>query len=78
MLEISAEIMPLLLSHSNPTIYILAILEQKQKNITIKDFQIMMEQISRWDILDDTEDMLGISKTFYIYFLLFIKIGNSV
>lgn len=45
---------------SNPTIHMLTLLKQKQKIITIKDFQTMMEQISRWDIIDDTEDMFGI------------------
>ncbi|XP_014468605.1 PREDICTED: myeloid differentiation primary response protein MyD88 [Dinoponera quadriceps] len=57
LLELSAEVMTLLSSHSNPTIYMLTILEQKEKNITIKDFYLMMEQISRWDIIDDIEDM---------------------
>ncbi|EFN82696.1 Myeloid differentiation primary response protein MyD88 [Harpegnathos saltator] len=57
LLEFSAKVISLLSSHSNPTIQMLTILEQKQQNTTIKDFQKIMEQISRWDIVDDTEDI---------------------
>ncbi|XP_032676383.1 myeloid differentiation primary response protein MyD88-A [Odontomachus brunneus] len=57
LLEFNVEVISLLSSHSDPTIHMFTILEQKQENITIKDFQRMMEQINRWDIIDDTEDM---------------------
>lgn len=60
LLEFSAEVISLLSSHFNPTMHIFTILEQKKENTTIKDFQKMIEQINRWDIIDDTEDMLGI------------------
>lgn len=51
--------MSLLVSHSDPTTYMLTMLEKNKKNITIKNFQIMMEQIDRWDIVDDTEATFG-------------------
>ncbi|XP_031371117.1 myeloid differentiation primary response protein MyD88 isoform X2 [Apis dorsata] len=52
--ELSGELMPLLISHPDPTAYILTYWKKKQKNITIKDFQNLLEKIDRWDILDDT------------------------
>ncbi|XP_012531251.1 myeloid differentiation primary response protein MyD88 isoform X2 [Monomorium pharaonis] len=54
-LELSTELMSLLTSHSDPTIHILTLLEKNQKDITMKNFQAMMEQMDRWDIIDDTE-----------------------
>lgn len=47
--------MSLLVSHSDPTTYMLTMSEKNKKNITIKNFQTMMEQMDRWDIIDDTE-----------------------
>lgn len=55
LLELNGEIMSLLVSHSDPTTYMLAMLEKNKKNITIKSFQTMMEEMDRWDIIDDTE-----------------------
>ncbi|XP_029158171.1 myeloid differentiation primary response protein MyD88 [Nylanderia fulva] len=55
LLDLNGEIMSLLVSHSDPTTYMLIMLEKNKKNITIKIFQTMMEQIDRWDIIDDTE-----------------------
>lgn len=55
LLELNGDIMSLLVSHSDPTTYMLTMLEKNKKNITIKNFQVMMEQIDRWDIVDDTE-----------------------
>ncbi|XP_006560503.2 myeloid differentiation primary response protein MyD88-A isoform X2 [Apis mellifera] len=52
--ELGGELMPLLISHPDPTAYILTYWKKKQKNITIKDFQNLLEKIDRWDILDDT------------------------
>lgn len=51
--------MPLLISHPDPTAYILTYWKKKQKNITIKDFQNLLEKIDRWDILDDTLKLFG-------------------
>lgn len=55
LLEFNGEIMSLLVSHSDPTTYMLTMLENNKKNITIKNFQTMMEEMDRWDIIDDTE-----------------------
>lgn len=55
LLELNGEIMSLLVSHSDPTTYMLTMLEKNKKNITIKNFQTMMEEMDRWDIIDDTE-----------------------
>ncbi|CAL1684466.1 unnamed protein product [Lasius platythorax] len=55
LLELNGEIMSLLVSHSDPTTYMLTMFEKNKKNITIKNFQTMMEQMDRWDIIDDTE-----------------------
>lgn len=33
----------------------LTMLEKNPKDITIKQFQEMMEQMDRWDVIDDTE-----------------------
>lgn len=55
LLELNGEVISLLVSHSDPTTYMLTMLEKNKKNITIKHFQTMMEQMDRWDIIDDTE-----------------------
>lgn len=48
--------MSMLVSHSDPTMRIFTELADKnKKDITIKDFQAMMEQMDRWDVIDDTE-----------------------
>ncbi|CAK9812434.1 Myeloid differentiation primary response protein MyD88 [Anthophora quadrimaculata] len=54
---LSGELMPLLISHPDPSAYILTAWEQKQKSITLKDFQAALEEIDRWDILDDTLEL---------------------
>lgn len=51
--------MSLLLSHSDPTMHIFTILEKNKQSITMKDFQTMMEQMDRWDIIDDTVEIFG-------------------
>lgn len=43
------------MSHSDPTMHMLTMLEKNKRDITIKNFQAMMEQMDRWDIIDDTE-----------------------
>lgn len=55
LLEFSSEVVSLLVSHSDPTMHILTLLEKNKKDVTIKNFQAMMEQMDRWDIIDDTE-----------------------
>lgn len=55
LLEFSSEDVSLLVSHSDPTMQMLTMLEKNQKDVTIKNFQAMMEQMDRWDIIDDTE-----------------------
>lgn len=52
--------MPLLASHLDPSAYILTAWEQKGKNVTIKDFQAALEELDRWDILDDTLELFGL------------------
>lgn len=52
--NLSGELMPLLTSHPDPSDYILTIWQQRQKTITVHDFQTILEKIDRWDILDDT------------------------
>lgn len=51
--------MPLLTSHPDPTTYILTTWQQKEKDVTLKDLQIALEEIGRWDILDDTSKLFG-------------------
>lgn len=51
--NLSGEVMPLLTTHPDPSAYILTAWEQKQKTITLKDFQAALEEIDRWDILCD-------------------------
>lgn len=55
--KLSGELMPLLTSHSDPSVYILNVWEQKQKHVTLKDFRTILEEIERWDILDDTVEL---------------------
>ncbi|KAL6448554.1 hypothetical protein ACFW04_000441 [Cataglyphis niger] len=66
LLELNGEIMSLLVSHSDPTTYMLTMLEKNKKNITIKNFQTMMEEIDRWDIIDDTEAIFYIDAAKYL------------
>ncbi|KYN02200.1 PREDICTED: myeloid differentiation primary response protein MyD88 [Cyphomyrmex costatus] len=55
-LELSSKFVSMLVSHSDPTMRIFTELTDKnKKDIAIKDFQAMMEQMDRWDIIDDTE-----------------------
>ncbi|XP_068970083.1 myeloid differentiation primary response protein MyD88 [Bombus flavifrons] len=56
--KLSGEIIPLLTSHPDPTTYILTAWQQQEKDITLKDLQIVLEEIERWDILDDTSKLL--------------------
>lgn len=51
--------MPLLTTHPDPSAYILTAWEQKQKTITLKDFQAALEEIDRWDILCDALEHFG-------------------
>ncbi|OAD53744.1 Myeloid differentiation primary response protein MyD88 [Eufriesea mexicana] len=55
--KLGGEIMPLLISHPDPATYILTAWEQKEKSTTLKDFQTLLEEIDRWDILDDTLEL---------------------
>lgn len=55
--NLGGEMMPLLASHLDPSAYILTAWEQKGKNVTIKDFQAALEELDRWDILDDTLEL---------------------
>ncbi|XP_043253908.1 myeloid differentiation primary response protein MyD88 [Colletes gigas] len=55
--NLSGEVMPLLTSCSDPSTYILNVWEQGQKNVTVKDFQAALEELDRWDILDDTLEL---------------------
>ena len=57
--KLGGEIMPLLTSHPDPTTYILTTWQQKEKDVTLKDLQIALEEIGRWDILDDTSKLFG-------------------
>ncbi|XP_070169776.1 myeloid differentiation primary response protein MyD88 isoform X2 [Polyergus mexicanus] len=66
LLEFNGEIMSLLVSHPDPTTYMLTMLEKNKKNITIKNFQTMMEEIDRWDIIDDTEAIFHIDAVKYL------------
>lgn len=59
LLNINREHCTLLVQHSNPTMHILTMSEQNQKNVTIRDLQTLLEQIDRWDIIDDTEALFG-------------------
>ncbi|XP_026666950.1 myeloid differentiation primary response protein MyD88 isoform X2 [Ceratina calcarata] len=52
--KLSGELMPLLTFHVDPSVYILTVWGQNQKHITLKDFRTVLEEIERWDILDDT------------------------
>lgn len=58
MLEINAQLTSLFEFEKDPTKCILERIE-KNKNITIKDFQVTMEQMDRWDIISDTQKMFG-------------------
>lgn len=55
--NLSGEILPLLMSHSDPSAYILSIWEKRHKDVTIKDLQAALEEIDRWDIIDDTLEL---------------------
>lgn len=55
--KLNGQLMPLLISDPNPSDYILRTWEKDQKNVTLKDFQIVLEEIDRWDILDDTTEL---------------------
>ncbi|XP_017789085.1 PREDICTED: myeloid differentiation primary response protein MyD88 [Habropoda laboriosa] len=55
--NLSGEVMPLLISHADPSAYILTAWEHKEKNTTLKDFQAVLEEIDRWDILNDTLEL---------------------
>lgn len=58
--NLGGEILPLLTSHSDPSAYILSTWQQKHKEITIKDLQEALEEIDRWDIVDDTLEFFGL------------------
>ena len=51
------EMMPSLATHPNPSARILTVWEEKCKNIMIKDFQAILEELDRWDIVDDTLEL---------------------
>ncbi|XP_012146576.1 myeloid differentiation primary response protein MyD88 isoform X2 [Megachile rotundata] len=55
--NLSGEILPLLMSHSDPSAYILSIWQERQKDVTLKDLQTALEEIDRWDIIDDTSEL---------------------
>ncbi|XP_071628789.1 myeloid differentiation primary response protein MyD88 isoform X1 [Temnothorax longispinosus] len=55
LLELSMDAVSLLTSHSDPTMHMLTMLDKNKKDITMKNFQAIMEQMDRWDIIDDTE-----------------------
>ncbi|CAL7947620.1 unnamed protein product [Xylocopa violacea] len=55
--NLSGELMPLVTSHPDPATYILTAWQQKEQSITFKDLQIVLEEIERWDILDDTLEL---------------------
>ncbi|XP_076383482.1 myeloid differentiation primary response protein MyD88 [Megalopta genalis] len=55
--NLGGEVMPLLTSHPDPSNYILLSWQNKEKDITINDFQAILGKLDRWDILDDTSEL---------------------
>ncbi|XP_076289495.1 myeloid differentiation primary response protein MyD88-like [Lasioglossum baleicum] len=55
--NLGGEVMALLATHPDPSTYILTSWQRKQKNVRIKDFQEILEELDRWDILDDTSKL---------------------
>ncbi|XP_076657894.1 dynein regulatory complex subunit 3 [Halictus rubicundus] len=55
--NLGGEVMPMLTGHPDPSTYIITFWQNKEKNVTIKDFQAVLEELDRWDILDDTSEL---------------------
>lgn len=55
--NLGGEVMPMLAVHPDATTYILTLWQTKKKDVTIKDLQAILEELDRWDILDDTSEL---------------------
>ncbi|XP_053987437.1 myeloid differentiation primary response protein MyD88 [Hylaeus volcanicus] len=76
--NLSGEMMPLLTTCPDPSAYILTIWRQNQVDITIKDFQTLLEELDRWDIVDDTSELFERDAERYLQELQKSKISAEV
>ncbi|XP_015599921.1 myeloid differentiation primary response protein MyD88 [Cephus cinctus] len=58
LLGIGGEEIPAIASKPDPCSHILTIMQGKKKDWKIKDLQMILERLDRWDIIDDTEPLL--------------------
>ncbi|KAK2581227.1 hypothetical protein KPH14_008023 [Odynerus spinipes] len=55
--DLEGEIMPMLSSHPDPTMFILQTLEKRGKQ-NLTSLQDMLSMLDRWDIIDDAQDFI--------------------
>ncbi|XP_012272432.1 myeloid differentiation primary response protein MyD88 [Orussus abietinus] len=58
LLNLDGEIMPSIMSEPDPTGHILSIMRKDFKSFMVKDLRTMLETLDRWDVVDDTEDLI--------------------
>ncbi|KAI4503038.1 hypothetical protein M0802_002082 [Mischocyttarus mexicanus] len=56
--NIEGELLPLVSSHSDPTVFILNTIVQKKSDNNIANFQSMLSMLERWDIIDDIQEFI--------------------
>lgn len=57
--NIEGELLPLVSSHSDPTMFILNTVIQKKSKDDIANLLNMLSILERWDIIDDTQQFIG-------------------
>ena len=58
----SGEILPAIAADSDPTSWILNIVQKSKKDFSFKSLRDALEKIERWDIVDDSHPYLGLMK----------------
>lgn len=57
--NIEGELMPLVSSHTDPTMFILNTVIKRKSNDDIANLLHMLSTLERWDIIDDTQRYIG-------------------
>lgn len=63
--DLEGEIMPMLSSHPDPTMFILQTIEKKEKQ-NLANLQDMLSTLDRWDIIDDAQEFMEEDATKYL------------
>lgn len=66
--SLGGELIPAIANEPDPVAFILNVATQKNPQLVIKDLQVILEKLERWDVFDDTQPVFG--KLFNLIFCI--------